>query len=64
LNQIKVGNPWIPNLSASFFYSVASTLASESGGSFFCKTKAASEYSGASFLQCPLKEIKFIHDPW
>lgn len=26
-NHLRVGNPWTPNLSATFFYSVASTLA-------------------------------------
>ena len=50
-NQKRVGKPWIPNLSATPFCSVASTLARESGGSFLDKTSAAALYSGASCLQ-------------
>lgn len=53
-NQWRVGKPWMANLSASSFCSVASTLAIVRGGSKVARVAAAFSYSGVSFLQCPL----------
>jgi hypothetical protein len=44
-----VGYPDSSNLDTSYISSVASTLARTTGGSLLTKSKAAAEYSGASF---------------
>ena len=49
INNFTVGNPWISNLSANFFSTVASTLAKYKFS--FLKTVAAFSYSGWNFLQ-------------